>query len=78
MLRRQIYLYGLRRTKYEKRAIDWIKEQRQNEIRNLVEEYHRTEDLRLIEDIEATNEYYDDILKDLHTTSIILKAQNYS
>ena len=60
------------------RAIDWIKEQRQNEIQNLVEEYHRTEDLRLIEDIEATNEYYDDILKDLHTTSIILKAQNYS
>lgn len=62
----------------KKRAIDWIKEQRQNEIQNLVEEYHRTEDLRLIEDIEATNEYYDDILKDLHTTSIILKAQNYS
>jgi len=62
----------------KKRAIDWVKEQRQNEIQNLVEEYHRTEDLRLIEDIEATNEYYDDILKDLHTTSIILKAQNYS
>lgn len=62
----------------KKRAIDWIKEQRQNEIQNLVEEYHRTEDLRLIEDIEATNEYYDEILKDLHTTSIILKAQNYS
>ena len=62
----------------KKRAIDWIKEQRQNEIQNLVEEYHRTEDSRLIEDIEATNEYYDDILKDLHTTSIILKAQNYS
>ena len=62
----------------KKRAIDWIKEQRQNEIQNSVEEYHRTEDLRLIEDIEATNEYYDDILKDLHTTSIILKAQNYS
>lgn len=60
------------------RAIDWIKEQRQNEIQNLIEEYHRTEDLRLIEDIEATNEYYDDILKDLHTTSIILKAQNYT
>ena len=62
----------------KKRAIDWIKEQRQNQIQDLVEEYHRTEDLRLIEDIEATNEYYDDILKDLHTTSIILKAQNYS
>ena len=62
----------------KKRAIDWIKEQRQNEIQNLVEEYHRTEDLRLIEDIEATNEYYDDILKDLHTTPIVLKLQNYS
>ena len=60
------------------KTIDWIKEQRQNEIQNLVEEYHRTEDLRLLDDIEATNEYYDDILKDLHTTSIILKAQNYS
>lgn len=62
----------------KRKTIDWIKEQRQNEIQNLVEEYHRTEDLRLFEDIEATNEYYDDILKDLHTTSIILKAQNYS
>ncbi len=62
----------------KRKTIDWIKEQRQNEIQNLVEEYHRTEDLRLLEDIEATNEYYDDILKDLHTTSIILKAQNYS
>lgn len=62
----------------KRKTIDWIKEQRQNEIQNLVEEYHRTEDLRLLEDIEATIEYYDDILKDLHTTSIILKAQNYS
>lgn len=62
----------------KRKTIDWIKEQRQKEIQNLVEEYHRTEDLRLLEDIEATNEYYDDILKDLHTTSIILKAQNYS
>lgn len=62
----------------KRKTIDWIKEQRQNEIQNLVEEYHRTEDLRLLEDIEATNEYYDDILRDLHTTSIILKAQNYS
>lgn len=62
----------------KRKTIDWIKEQRQNEIQNLVEEYHRTEDLKLLEDIEATNEYYDDVLLDLHATSMVQKFQNYS
>lgn len=62
----------------KRKTIDWIKEQRQQQIEISVKAYAESGDVVHLEDIEATNEYYDDILKDLHTTSIILKAQNYS
>ena len=67
------------RTKMVKqKTIDLVKELRHEQILEHVEEYRKTGDTRALEDIEAVNEHYDDILKDLHTTSIILKAQNYS
>lgn len=62
----------------KKKTIDLVKELRHKQILEHVEEYKKTGDTKALEDIEAVNEYYDDVLKDLHTTSIILKAQNYS
>lgn len=59
-------------------TIEWIKEQRQQQIEISVKAYAESGDVVHLEDIEAINEHYDDILKDLHTASIILKAQNYS
>lgn len=59
-------------------TIEWIKEQRQHQIEISVKAFAKSGDVVHLEDIEAINEYYDDILKDLHTESIILKAQNYS
>ena len=60
------------------KTIDWIKEQRQQQIEISVKAYAESGDVVHLEDIEAINEHYDDILKDLHTESIVLKAQNYS
>lgn len=62
----------------KQKTIDLVKELRHEQILEHVEEYRKTGDIRALDDIEAVNEYYDDILLDLHTTSIILKAQNYS
>lgn len=62
----------------KQKTIDLIKELRHKQILEHVEEYRKTGDARALEDIEAVNECYDDVLKELHTTSIILKAQNYS
>lgn len=59
-------------------TIEWIKEQRQQQIEISVKAFAKSSDVVHLEDIEAINEHYDDILKDLHTESIVLKAQNYS
>ncbi|MGH2110090.1 hypothetical protein [Aerococcus urinaeequi] len=59
-------------------TIEWIKEQRQQQIEISVKVFAKSGDVVHLEDIEAINEHYDDILKDLHTESIVLKAQNYS
>ncbi|MFE2840159.1 hypothetical protein [Aerococcus urinaeequi] len=62
----------------KQKTIDLVKELRHEQILEHVEEYRKTGDIRALDDIEAVNEYYDGVLRDLHTTSIILKAQNYS
>ena len=59
-------------------TIEWIKEQRQQQIEISVKSYAESGDVVHLEDIEAINEHYDDILKDLHTAPIVLKSQNYS
>lgn len=59
-------------------TIEWIKEKRQQQIEISVKAYDESGDVVHLEDIEAINEHYDDILKDLHTTPIVLKSQNYS
>lgn len=60
------------------KTIDWIKEQRQQQIEMSVKAFAKSGDVVHLEDIEAINEHYDDILKDLHTESIVLKSKNYS
>lgn len=60
------------------KSIDWIKEQRQQQIEISVKAYAESGDVVHLEDIEAINEHYDDILKDLHATSMVQKFQNYS
>ena len=67
------------RTKMAKqKTIDLVKELRHEQILEHVEEYRKTGDIRALDDIEAVNEYYDDILLDLHATSMVQKFQNYS
>lgn len=62
----------------KQKTIDLVKELRHKQILEHVEGYKKTGDTRALEDIEAVNEYYNDVLLDLHATSMILKAQNYS
>ena len=62
----------------KQKTIDLVKELRHTQILEHVEEYKKTGDTRALEDIEAVNEYYDDVLLDLHATSMVQKFQNYS
>ncbi|KAF3306006.1 hypothetical protein FPV25_03040 [Carnobacterium sp. PL17GRE32] len=62
----------------ETKSIDWIKEQRQQQIEISVKAYAESGDVVHLEDIEAINEHYDDVLLDLHATPIVHKSQNYS
>lgn len=62
----------------KQKTIDLVKELRHEQILEHVEEYRKTGDTRALDDIEAVNEYYDDVLLGLHETSIVLKSQNYS
>lgn len=62
----------------KQKTIDLVKELRHKQILEHVEEYKKTGDTRALEDIEAVNEYYDDVLLDLHATSMVQKFQNYS
>ena len=62
----------------KRKTIDWVKEQRQQQIEISVKAFAKTGDTRALEDIEAVNEYYDDVLLDLHATPMVQKFQNYS
>lgn len=62
----------------KQKTIDLVKELRHKQILEHVEEYKKTGDTRALEDIEAVNEYYDDVFLDLHATSMVQKFQNYS
>lgn len=62
----------------KQKTIDLVKELRHEQILEHVEEYRKTGDIRALDDIEAVNEYYDDVLLDLHATSMVQKFQNYS
>lgn len=62
----------------KQKTIDLVKELRHEQILEHVEEYRKTGDTRALDDIEAVNEYYDDVLLDLHATSMVQKFQNYS
>lgn len=62
----------------KQKTIDLVKELRHKQIMEHVEKYRKTGDTRALEDIDAVNEYYDDVLLDLHATSMVQKFQNYS
>lgn len=59
------------------RAIDWIKEQRQQQIEISVKAFAKSGDVVHLEDIEAINEHYDEILKDMQISSYF-HARNFS
>lgn len=59
------------------KTIDWIKEQRQQQIEMSVKAYAERGDVVHLEDIEAINEHYDEILKNMQISSYF-HARNFS
>lgn len=59
------------------KTIDWIKEQRQQQIEMSVKSYAESGDVVHLEDIEAINEHYDEILKNMQISSYF-RARNFS
>ena len=59
------------------KSIDRIKEQRQQQIEMSVKAYAKSGDVVHLEDIEAINEHYDEILKNMQLSSYFL-ARNFS
>ena len=59
------------------KTIDWIKEQRQQQIEMSVKAYAESGDIVHLEDIEAINEHYDEILKNMQLSSYF-HARNFS
>lgn len=58
-------------------TIEWIKEQRQQQIEISVKAYAESGDVVHLEDIEAINEHYDEILKNMQLSSYF-HARNFS
>lgn len=58
-------------------TIEWIKEQRQQQIEISVKAYAESGDVVHLEDIEAINEHYDEILKNMQISSYF-HARNFS
>lgn len=58
-------------------TIEWIKDQRQQQIEISVKAYAESGDVVHLEDIEAINEHYDEILKDMQISSYF-HARNFS
>ncbi|MBR2130101.1 hypothetical protein [Aerococcus sp.] len=59
------------------KSIDRIKEQRQQQIEMSVKAYAKSGDVVHLEDIEAINEHYDEILKNMQLSSYF-HARNFS
>lgn len=59
------------------KTIDWIKEQRQQQIEISVKAFAKSGDVVHLEDIEAINEHYDEILKNMQISSYF-HARNFS
>lgn len=58
-------------------TIEWIKEQRQQQIEISVKAYAESGDVVHLEDIEAINEHYDEILKIMQLSNYF-RARNFS
>ncbi|MGK9325203.1 hypothetical protein [Aerococcus urinaeequi] len=58
-------------------TIEWIKEQRQQQIEISVKSYAENGESVYLEDIEATNEHYDEILKNMQLSNYF-HARNFS
>ena len=61
----------------KRKTIDWIKEQRQHQIEISVKAFAKSGDVVHLEDIEAINEHYDEILKDMQLSNYF-HARNFS
>lgn len=59
------------------KTIEWIKEQRQQQIEISVKSYAESGDVVHLEDIEAINEHYDEILKNMQLSNYF-HARNFS
>ncbi len=59
------------------KTIDWIKEQRQQQIEISVKAFAKSGDVVHLEDIEAINEHYDEILKNMQLSNYF-HARNFS
>ncbi|MGH2080045.1 hypothetical protein ACRCJU_01770 [Aerococcus urinaeequi] len=58
-------------------TIEWIKDQRQQQIEISVKAYAESGDVVHLEDIEAINEHYDEILKNMQLSNYF-HARNFS
>lgn len=58
-------------------TIEWIKEQRQQQIEKSVKSYAENGESVYLEDIEAINEHYDEILKNMQLSNYF-HARNFS